>query len=181
MVGKNDDKKEDYLVRPIGVVRSNYKKASLKYQDQDLELNEKILTNTKTGKESVSELVIKKEYEDSLDGIEDFSHIMVLYWSHNIGEEGRAVTKVHPAGKKHLPLVGVFATRSPSRPNPICSTTVELLERKKNILKVKGLDALDGSPIIDIKFHHPSYDAPSNIKWPDWMKELLNYFRNKVR
>jgi tRNA (Thr-GGU) A37 N-methylase len=46
---------------------------------------------------------------------------------------------------------------------------------------VKGLDALDGSPIIDIKFHHPSYDAPSNIKWPDWMNELLNFFHKRLK
>ncbi|PIU67586.1 MAG: tRNA (N6-threonylcarbamoyladenosine(37)-N6)-methyltransferase TrmO [Armatimonadetes bacterium CG07_land_8_20_14_0_80_40_9] len=172
---------QDYLLKPIGVVRSNYKEASLTLQDQDLELNQEILTKTKTGKGSISELIIKEEYKDCLDGIEDFSHIMVLYWSHLINEEKRYVTKVHPAGKQEYPLVGVFATRSPVRPNPICVTTVELLERKENVLKVKSLDALDGSPIIDIKFHHPSYDAPSNVKLASWMEELINYFREKLK
>jgi tRNA-Thr(GGU) m(6)t(6)A37 methyltransferase TsaA len=172
---------KEYLIKPIGVVRSMYREPSLTVQDQDLKLNRETLIRTKTNKMGVSELIIKKEFEDCLDGIEDFSHIVVLYWAHLIAGEKRDVTKVHPAGKKEYPLVGVFATRSPARPNPICSTTVQLLERNGNVLKVKGLDALDGSPIIDIKFHHPSYDAPPNVKIPDWVKKLLNYFREELK
>ena len=175
------EKMQDYFVKPIGVVRSNYREASLTLQDQDLKLNRETLIRTKTNKVGISELIIKKEFEDCLDGIEDFSHIVVLYWAHRIADERRYVAKVHPAGKKEYPLVGVFATRSPARPNPICSTTVQLLERKENVLKVKSLDALDGSPIIDIKFHHPSYDAPPNVKWPDWMKKLIDYFREELK
>jgi len=172
---------QNYLIKPIGVVRSDYKEASLTLQEQDLELDEEILTRTKTNKGNISELIINEEYKDCLDGIEDFSHIMVLYWSHRINDKERYITKVHPAGKKEYPLVGVFATRSPVRPNPICATTVELLERRENVLKVKSLDAIDGSPIIDIKFHHPSYDAPPNVKWPDWMKKLIKYFREELK
>jgi len=170
-----------YLIKPIGVVRSSYREASLTLQDKDLQLDQEILTRTKTGKGNISELIINEEYKDCLDGIEDFSHIMVLYWADRIDDEGRNVTKVHPAGKKEYPLVGIFATRAPARPNPICATTVELLERKENVLKVKSLDALDGSPIIDIKFHHPSYDAPPNVKWPGWMEKLMNYFREELK
>ena len=105
-----------YLIKPIGVVRSSYREASLTIQDQDLELNQEILTRTKTGKGNISELIINEEYKDCLDGIEDFSHIMVLYWAHHINDEGRNVTRVHPAGKKEYPLVGIFATRGPARP-----------------------------------------------------------------
>jgi len=170
-----------YLIKPIGVVRSSYREASLTLQDGDLKLNQDVLTRTKTNKGGISELIIKEEYKDCLDGIEDFSHIVVLYWAHGISDEKRYVPKVHPAGKKEYPKVGVFATRGPARPNPICSTTVQLLERKGNVLKVKSLDALDGSPIIDIKFHHPSYDAPPNVRWPDWMKKLINYFREELK
>jgi len=101
--------------------------------------------------------------------------------AHRINDEKRYGTKVHPAGKKEYPLVGIFATRSPARPNPICITTVQLLERKENVLKVKSLDAIDGSPIIDIKFHHPSYDVPPNVKWPNWVEELINYFREELK
>lgn len=172
---------QDYLIKPVGVVRSDYKEASLTLQKADLEFDEEILTKTKTNKGNVSELVINQEYEDCLDGIEDFSNIMVLYWSHRTNDKQRRITKVHPAGKKEYPLVGVFATRSPVRPNPICVSTVELLERRENILKVKSLDAIDGSPIIDIKVHSPSYDSPSNVKQADWMEELVKYFREKLK
>jgi tRNA-Thr(GGU) m(6)t(6)A37 methyltransferase TsaA len=106
---------------------------------------------------------------------------MVLYWSHRINDKQRNITKVHPAGKKEYPLVGVFATRSPARPNPICVSTIELLERRENVLKVKSLDAIDGSPIIDIKVHSPSYDSPSDVKQADWMEELIKYFREKLK
>jgi tRNA (adenine37-N6)-methyltransferase len=172
--------KEYYQIKPIGFVRSHYREASLTSHNQDLKLDEKILTETKSGKGSISEIIINKEYEDCLDGIEGFSHIMVLYWPHQVKDQDRKMMKVHPGGLKEFPLVGVFATRSPVRPNPICATTVELIERNKNILKVKSLDALDGTPIIDIKFHHPSYDSPSNVVWPDWMKKLIHYFREKT-
>lgn len=172
---------ESYVVKPVGVVRSKYRDASLTVQGQDLQLNEENLTKTKTGKGQISELVIRKEFEDCLNGIEGFSHIVVLYWAHRIPNEKREITKIHPAGKEEYPLVGTFATRSPARPNPICSTTVELVERKGNVLKVKNLDALDGSPIIDIKNSVPSYDAPSDVKWPDWMKKLLKFFREELK
>ena len=170
-----------YRVNPVGVVRSSYQEASLKLEDQDLELDEEVLSRTKTGKGSISELVIFDKYEDCLDGIEGFSHIVVLYWAHLIDEQNRYVAKVHPAGKEDYPLVGVFATRSPARPNPICATTVELIERDGNVLRVRSLDALDGSPIIDIKFHHPSYDAPPDVEWPEWMKRLIEYFREELK
>jgi len=173
---------QSYSIKPVGVVRSVYREASLVLEDQDLRLNEEVLTRTKTGKESVAELVIEKEYEPCLDGIEGFSHIVVLYWAHKTDtQKAKMAKKVHPAGKKEYPPVGIFATRSPARPNPICSTTVKLLGRKQNVLKVKGLDALDGSPIIDIKFHHPSYDAPPNVEWPDWMNKLITFFRQKLK
>ena len=176
-----DKENTGYLIKPIGVVRSGYREPSLTLQDQDLKLDREILTTTKAGKGGVSELIIERKYEDCLDGIEGFSHIVVLYWAHRINDEKRYVAKVHPAGKKEYPKVGVFATRGPARPNPVCSTTVQLLERKGNVLKVKNLDALDGSPIMDIKFHHPSYDAPPNVKWPDWMEKLITYFRDELR
>ena len=178
--GKKTENPE-YLIVPIGVVRNNYNEASLTVQDQDLKLDREVLTRTKTGKGSVSEVIINEEYKECLDGIEGFSHIMVLYWADRITGEGRHVTRVHPAGKKEYPMVGVFATRGPARPNPICATTVELLGREGNTLKVKNLDALDGTPIVDIKFHHPSYDAPRDVKWPDWMCRLLNYFREELK
>jgi tRNA-Thr(GGU) m(6)t(6)A37 methyltransferase TsaA len=160
-------------LKPIGVVGSELKKLSLTFQNRDLEFKSGTLVEAE---ESISELILDEDFIEYLDGIEGFSHIMVVYWAHQIPKEGRYHPKVHPGGRKDFPLVGVFATRSPARPNPICVTTVELLERKGNILKVRGLDAVDGSPLVDIKPHIPSYNAPSNVRVPDWVKALTSYF-----
>jgi len=172
---------EQFTINPIGTVNNTYMEPALTHQQGDLKLDEEILVETKTGKGQLSELVIDEAYAECLEGIEGFSHIMVLYWAHTLEAEKRQVKKVHPIGKKEFPKVGVFATRSPVRPNPICSTTVELVKRKGSRLIVKNLDALDGTPVLDIKFHHPSYDAPKEVIWPDWMHEVIRFFREKLK
>ena len=105
----------------------------------------------RTDEENVMRIEVYAEYAEALDGIEKLTHINVLYWMHRLTEKNRGKLKVHPRGDLNRPLTGVFATRSPVRPNPIGLTRVELLKRKGNVLFVKGLDALDGSPVIDIK------------------------------
>lgn len=117
---------------------------------------------------TVSRIVIDPAYSGALDGIEDFSHVTVVFWLDRITAAERRVLKVHPRGNPDNPLTGVFATRSPVRPNPIAITTVELLGRKGNVLRVKGLDALDGTPVIDIKGHFPSGIAESALRLPGW-------------
>jgi len=120
----------------------------------------------------ISEIVIDKKYEQALDQIEGFSHIIVLYWMNRVAPTRRLNLKVHPKKRKDLPLVGVFATRSPTRPNPVGLSTVHILEHRENILKVTGLDAIDGSPILDIKPYIPGYDSPTRAKTPSWIKLL---------
>jgi tRNA-Thr(GGU) m(6)t(6)A37 methyltransferase TsaA len=127
--------------------------------------------------QAASELIINPELEAMLDGIDEFSHLMVLYWSHLIPEKRRLVMKVHPLGSQDFPLVGTFATHSPARPNSILVTVVCFLERKGNILKVTGLDALNGSPILDIKPYLPDEQDPKDIRMPDWMKKMRDGFR----
>jgi len=122
-------------------------------------------------REVVSEITINRELTEALDGLEDFSHIIVLYWMHQLPEGRKLSLKVHPMGNPELPLTGRFATRSPSRPNPIGQATVELLGRRANVLKVKGLDAIDGTPVIDIKPFIPGYDSAPEAKAPRWMPE----------
>ena len=120
-------------------------------------------------REIVSEIVVNSNLAEALDGLDEFSHIIVLYWMHRLDPGRQLPLKVHPMGKPELPLVGRFATRSPSRPNPVGQATVRLLERRGNILKVKGLDAIDGTPVIDIKPYIPGYDSASDAKAPPWM------------
>jgi len=120
-------------------------------------------------REIVSDIVINPGLTEALDRLEEFSHIIVLYWMHQLPAGRQLSLKVHPMGKTELPLVGRFATRSPNRPNPVGQATVRLLERRGNILKVKGLDAIDGTPVIDIKPYIPGYDSASDAKAPPWI------------
>jgi tRNA-Thr(GGU) m(6)t(6)A37 methyltransferase TsaA len=121
----------------------------------------------------VSEIVIDSNLSEALDGLEDFSHIIVLYWMNRL-TTGTIKNKIHPHGEMDLELVGLFATRSPRRPNSIGVTTVRLLERQGNILKVKGLDAIDGTPVIDIKPHLPGRDSLADARVPQWLGKQIN-------
>jgi tRNA-Thr(GGU) m(6)t(6)A37 methyltransferase TsaA len=118
-------------------------------------------------KEVVSEIVLDSSLTEALDNLDDFSHIVIIYWMHQ--SIGPAPKKVHPKGKPGLTLMGVFATRSPVRPNPIGKATVRLLKRRGNVLTVEGLDAIDGTPVIDIKPYIPGYDSVDNAKVPSWV------------
>ena len=121
----------------------------------------------------VSEIIIDQSLEECLEGLEDFSHIMVVYWMHRAPSWGQPPGKVHPMGRADLPLVGLFATRAPHRPNPLGVTVTRLLERRGKVLKVEGLDAIDGTPVIDIKpYIPPRAVSPDNLQMPDWVKKL---------
>jgi len=122
-------------------------------------------------KSAISTIVLDRSLENALDKLEEFSHIIIIYWLHKISSSERSIEKVHPKGKEQLPLVGVLATRSPARPNPIGIATVRLLSRDHNILSVQGLDALDGTPLLDIKPFIPRYDCPAKATTPVWITE----------
>jgi len=116
----------------------------------------------------ISDIVVNYDLTEALDGLEESSHIVVLYWMHR-ALSGEVPLKIHPRGKQELPLLKLFATRTPSRPNRIGTATVRLLQRQGNILKVEGLDAIDGTPVIDIKPYIPGYDSVANTKMPPWI------------
>lgn len=120
-------------------------------------------------KQVVSEVVVNKELQEGLDGIENRSHAIIVYWLDRISDDKRKLTKVRPMGDPSLPLHGVFATRSPARPNPIGIETVEIVAREGNVLKVRGLDALDGTPVLDIKPYTLHHDGAEGVKEPSWM------------
>lgn len=167
---------KDLIIRPIGIVKNKNKKEILKYTKNDIELDHKIIRE-QARDQKTSEIVIKEDYVECLDGIEDFSHLVIIYWTHKTPEKARKIKKVHPAGMEKMPIKGIFATRSPVRPNPIALISVKLIERKDNSLIVEGLDAINNTPIIDIKPHLPSYDSPLNVKLADWMYALTNEFK----
>jgi tRNA-Thr(GGU) m(6)t(6)A37 methyltransferase TsaA len=117
----------------------------------------------------VSEIIVDKALAEALDGIDDFSHIVVLWWIHK--SHRPPPMKVRPRGNPENKLTGVFATRSPARPNPIGKSTVRLLGRRGNVLKVKGLEAIDGTPVLDIKPYIPGYDSVDKATAPSWVRK----------
>ena len=119
--------------------------------------------------EVISELVLDTDLGEATEGLEEFSHIVVVFWMHKVPSERAIPAKIHPRGRHDLPLVGLLATRAPYRPNPVGVSIVRLLECRGNILRVKGLDAIDSTPIIDIKPYLPSHDPPSEATEPEWV------------
>jgi len=120
--------------------------------------------------EEEAKVRIFREFCDALKGINGFSHIIVLYWIHlRDNEKERSVLQVIPRGRANGVKVGVFACRSPSRPNPIGLCVVKLIKVEDCVLTVKGLDAFEGSPIIDVKPYIQRRDAVPKAYTPEWL------------
>ena len=119
----------------------------------------------------LSQIILENELVKALDGIEEFSHIFVIFWLHKISKEQRQTLKVHPRGRRDMPLLGIFATRTMLRPNPIGLTLVELVRVEGRVLTVRGLDAIDGTPVLDIK-PFDSWDMTKTAKVPRWWIRL---------
>lgn len=142
--------KDSYCFEPIGIVVKGLPK------------------NKSSGISSryqfVAEIKIFEEYLDGLRGLEEYSHIIVIW----VLDRRRRVTLLsHPHGDPSAPLVGVFATRSPNRPTPIGLTVVELVRIDGSSIFVRGLDAWTGTPILDIK-PYDYYDHVNSLHVPDW-------------
>jgi tRNA-Thr(GGU) m(6)t(6)A37 methyltransferase TsaA len=146
---------DNIILQPIGRVRNEFESEIPKgYED------------------SLTEIIINEDLIEGLHKLEENSHIVVVFWMHRVKDEDRKIMKMHPKGREDLPLLGVFATRSPRRPNPMGIRAVKLVEKKDNILKVKGLDALNGTPILDIKPYSSKHDLVTDAKTPWWIKCL---------
>jgi tRNA-Thr(GGU) m(6)t(6)A37 methyltransferase TsaA len=110
-------------------------------------------------------------YAQALEGLADFSHIWVIYWFHqNDTPEQRAHLRVHPRGDPANPLMGVFATRSPVRPNLLGLSVCRLTALKGNRLEVEDLDAFHDTPVVDIKPYLPEQDSLSGVRTPPWVR-----------
>jgi tRNA-Thr(GGU) m(6)t(6)A37 methyltransferase TsaA len=117
----------------------------------------------------ITEIEVDEKFTDALNGIDDYSHVIIVFWMDKVKE---SVITHQPQGNPEVPIVGIFSCRCPQRPNPIAITTVKLIERQGNKIKVKGLDILDGTPIIDIKPYWPVYDKVIGGIIPDWVNKL---------
>jgi len=145
-------------LKPIGIVHSPY-------------LDRGEAPRQGCGREEICQVEVFKEFEEGLKDIEGFSHIILIYWFHK-SRGYHLLVKTPWDTKPH----GLFTTRSPDRPCPLGLCVVELIAREKNILKVKGLDAIDGTPLLDIKPYIPSIDEKVNVQI-GWLKDRLKVKR----
>jgi tRNA-Thr(GGU) m(6)t(6)A37 methyltransferase TsaA len=122
--------------------------------------------------EQEAKVRIFPEFCAGLKGVEDFSHLIILYWIHlRDNEDERRTLLVFPRKHRINVETGVFACRSPSRPNPIGLCVVELLKVEECVLTVKDLDAIQGSPIADIKPYIPEADSIPDAQVPEWTRQ----------
>jgi len=137
---------------PIGVVRNPVRKSR------------------RDGWESVrSDVILREELIPALDAIEGFSHVIVVFHIDRVPESAQRLQI--EVGNEEAPRPrGVLATRSQLRPNPIGTSVVRVLHRRKNAVRVQGLDALDGTPVLDIKPYLPAYDAVPDATLPAWAR-----------
>ena len=125
----------------------------------------------------ISEIRLEPEYAGGLSGLEDFSHIQVIFYMHRAAWDPSADLVRRPRGRSDMPLVGIFAQRARHRPNPIGITTVPVIGISGNVIKVRGLDAIDGTPVLDIKPYNPGFDKQEDVKVPEWVSKLMKgYF-----
>ena len=114
-----------------------------------------------------SELVFRDEFVPALDGLQGFSHVFVLTYLHEVTDEGRALLRLHPTGDESSPEVGVLATRTAHRPNPLSISIVPLEGIKEHVVRVVGLDVVNGTPVLDIKPYVSFYDS-FDAEVPQW-------------
>jgi len=124
----------------------------------------------------VTTIVLNAALSPALDGIDAWSHIYVIFWLHQIPTSDAPICH-HPSHEEECPPVGILAARSPIHPNPIGLTLVELVKRQENVLWVKGLDALDGTPVLDIK-PYPDWEqgrliVVTDFRIPEWLSEII--------
>jgi tRNA-Thr(GGU) m(6)t(6)A37 methyltransferase TsaA len=146
-------------IRPIGYVRRT--STGEKVRDRSL----------------ISEIILNDTLTKALDGIDGWSHVYIIYWLHRIEQRETQVLLFSGDGPDKPP-VGTLATRAPIHPNPIGLTLVELTSREGNVLRVRGLDAYDGSPVLDIK-PYPDWEAGqliavTDFRVPEWLRRVLS-------
>ncbi len=117
-------------------------------------------------------IVLDKKHRPGLLGLDGYSHLYMFWWfDRNDTPERRSVLQVRPMGDRENPVTGVFATRSPMRPNLIALTLCKIVSVKENVIEIESTDAFDGTPVLDIKPFIPGYDTADQAHVPDWLEK----------
>jgi tRNA-Thr(GGU) m(6)t(6)A37 methyltransferase TsaA len=124
----------------------------------------------------ISKIALSQEYRGGLEGLEKFSHVIVVTYLHKAKFDPIRHLKRRPRGLDSMPLVGIFSQRSKDRPNPLGITAVKLLRVGDDYIEVQGLDAVNGTPVLDIKPYVPEFDRVPDCTTPDWVKKLMQRY-----
>jgi tRNA-Thr(GGU) m(6)t(6)A37 methyltransferase TsaA len=130
----------------------------------------------------VSEIEVSEPIgQEGLEGIEEFSHAEVIFYFHQVEEQKIVSGARHPRNNPHWPKVGILAQRGKNRPNRLGLAIVKILQRQSNKLYVEGLDAIDGTPVLDIKPLMKEFLPSEAIRQPEWSTEIMkNYWKNNA-
>lgn len=126
--------------------------------------------------ENISEIILDESLSGGLDGLLDFSHAIIIYYLNKANFIKEKHLRRRPQNREDMPLVGIFSQRGKDRPNHIGITAVQVVSVDNNILKVKGLDAINGTPVLDIKPYYPMYDCKENAIVPEWVMRLMEHY-----
>jgi len=124
----------------------------------------------------VSEIHLQPGLGSGLQGLDQFSHAIIVFHMHEARFDWKHDVLCHPDGHEDLPEVGIFAQRARTRPNSIGITAVEIVGVDGDVLRVKGLDAINGTPVLDIKPYFPAYDYIESARVPEWVDRLMKRY-----
>ena len=147
---------------PVGVIKNNRKEVKDDYWGN-----------------VISEIILSEEFsEEALWGLKEFSHVEILFYMDKVKEEKIVKGARHPRGDKNLPKVGIFSQRGKNRPNKLGLSRAKILKVEGKSLFLEGLDAVDGTPILDIKPYTKCFLPQEETVEPSWIKEIMeNYFK----
>ena len=124
-----------------------------------------------------SEIHLEPEFAPGLKGLDQFSHIIIVFFMDKSTFDPAQDLVRRPKGRADMPLLGIFAQRARHRPNPIGITAVQLLRIEGDVVRVRGLDAIDGTPVLDIKPYFPAFDRVDGPSVPEWVGRVMEgYF-----
>ncbi len=150
VAGRPTVPRDPVTYRPIGVVRNHVHEP-----------------RTSGWHDVSSDIILTEDLSDALDGLDGFSHAIVVFHLNRVPDDEKR--RIHlTIGENPGTEVGLFATRSPLRPNAIGLAVVRVVHRRKNVIRVRGLDALDGTPVLDLKPYLPPYDSVPEAALPAW-------------
>lgn len=149
---------QDIIMNPIGYVRNNVQ------NKKDVSWGEDFST-----------IILNEEYHTGLKGLEDFSHAIIIYYLDKAEFQKDKHLQRRPQNREDMPLVGIFSQRGKDRPNKIGMTSVQIVSVDDTALVIKGLDAIDGTPVLDIKPYYPVYDR-KDANVPEWVNRLMEHY-----